>query len=115
MRNGKITFFGRLLRKTGLDELPQLINIIKGEMSFIGPRPLTIDDIIRLGWNGKESDLRWSVLPGITGLSQISNICSKTNTWELDSAYCKNHTIKEDIRIVVLSVSKIFRGKSEVR
>ncbi len=115
MGNGKITSFGRILRKTGLDELPQLINILKGEMLLIGPRPLTLDDIVRLGWNEKEYDLRWSVPPGITGLSQVSNICSKENTWKLDSTYCKNTSFKQDIRIICLSLSKLFRGKSEVR
>ncbi len=72
-KDGHVTRFGRFLRKTGLDELPQLVNILKGDMKFIGPRPLTAGDITRLGWDTAEFDLRWSVKPGITGPAQLSN------------------------------------------
>ena len=75
MRNGKITKFGRILRATGLDELPQIYNILKGDMSLIGPRPLTKFDIDRLGWQRSEFDDRWSVRPGIVGLAQLSYSC----------------------------------------
>ena len=115
MNKGKVTAFGGSLRKTGLDELPQLINILKGEMLFIGPRPLTLDDIVRLGWDKKDYHIRWSVRPGITGLSQISDICSKKNTWKLDSRYCKNPSFKLDIQIICRSFTRLFQGKSEIR
>jgi len=115
MRVGRITDFGRFLRKTGLDELPQLLNIIKGEMLFIGPRPLTPEDISRLGWDSSEFDIRWTVFPGITGPAQLSPLCSKENTWKLDEQYCKNHSLRGDFKIILSSVLKVFLGKSEVR
>lgn len=115
MNKGKVTSFGGALRKAGLDELPQLINIIRGEMLFIGPRPLTLDDIVRLGWDKEDYRIRWSVRPGITGLSQISDICSKENTWKLDSKYCANPSLKMDIKIIYRSFTKIFLGKTEIR
>jgi lipopolysaccharide/colanic/teichoic acid biosynthesis glycosyltransferase len=71
MRDGRVTTVGALLRKTGLDELPQFANILRGEMSFVGPRPLTAADVVRLGWTEKRHDFRWRRAPGITGLAQI--------------------------------------------
>jgi lipopolysaccharide/colanic/teichoic acid biosynthesis glycosyltransferase len=71
MRGGRVTRVGALLRKTGLDELPQFLNILRGEMSFVGPRPLTPDDVVRLGWTQPRHDFRWRLRPGITGLAQI--------------------------------------------
>ena len=62
---------GRVLRATGLDELPQLVNVLRGEMSAVGPRPLTEADVARLGWTTPAYDFRWSVPPGLTGLAQI--------------------------------------------
>ena len=71
MRDGVVTTPGRLLRATGLDEVPQLINILRGEMSGVGPRPLTAADVDRLGWAGPEVDFRWRCKPGLTGLAQL--------------------------------------------
>jgi lipopolysaccharide/colanic/teichoic acid biosynthesis glycosyltransferase len=115
MEAGKVTFYGKLLRKTGLDELPQLVNILRGEMKFIGPRPLTANDIERLGWNKKEHHIRWTVLPGLTGPAQISPICTKENSWKLDEAYCVFHSWRTNIKIIILSFFRFVRGKSEVR
>lgn len=115
MKVNKITPVGRLIRKFGLDETPQLINILKGDMFFIGPRPLTKSDIARLGWDTSEFDIRWTVPPGLTGLSQLSPICSKENTWMLDNQYCKNRSIKLDFTIICKTIITIFKGKTEVR
>jgi lipopolysaccharide/colanic/teichoic acid biosynthesis glycosyltransferase len=71
MRDGRVTRVGALLRRTGLDELPQFWNILRGEMSFVGPRPLTEDDVVRLGWTSARYDFRWRLRPGMTGLAQI--------------------------------------------
>src|SRR5262245_56976458 len=72
MRDGRVTRVGRLLRATGLDELPQFINILRGDMSASGPRPLTAQDVARLGWTAPRHDFRWRVAPGLTGLAQLA-------------------------------------------
>ena len=71
MRDGEVTRVGRVLRATGLDELPQFVNIVRGDMSAVGPRPLTAADITRLGWDDPSCDFRWSCRPGLTGLAQL--------------------------------------------
>src|SRR4029079_17085344 len=70
MRDGRVTRVGRLLRATGLDEIPRFFNILRGDMSAVGPRPLTSEDIARLGWTGADLDFRWACRPGLTGLAQ---------------------------------------------
>ena len=71
MREQRVTRVGRWLRRTGIDELPQFVNVLRGEMSVVGPRPLTQQDVERLGWHEPPHDWRFSVNPGITGLSQL--------------------------------------------
>lgn len=77
MKNNEITFIGKIFRRTGLDELPQLWNILFGQMSFVGPRPLTKADAERLGWNDQFHAVRWKVKPGLTGLAQLSPVCHR--------------------------------------
>ncbi|MGM9664011.1 MAG: sugar transferase [Eubacteriales bacterium] len=103
-----VSSFGRFLRRTGIDELPQLINIIKGDMSIVGARPLITDE--------KEiHELRtklgvYKAAPGLTGLAQIS--CDKINSLEekaqYDAKYTDNITFKGDMRIVLATVGKMF-------
>lgn len=87
MRDGRKTRVGRVLRATGLDEVPQFLNILSGEMSAVGPRPLTEDDVRRLGWTGVEFDFRWEQKPGLTGLAQLVGAESPQQTLALDRSY----------------------------
>ena len=87
MRGGVITRVGRVLRATGLDELPQFVNILRGDMSAVGPRPLTDGDVQRCGWTGPEFDFRWDTRPGLTGLAQIVGSQSMQGALELDRLY----------------------------
>ena len=111
MENQKITFIGKFLRKLGLDEIPQLINIIKGDMSFVGPRPLTHFDIERLEWNKPEYSKRWSVKPGITGLAQLSKICNAKVAMKNDLCYVENKSFLLDSKLILKTVLVPIIGK----
>ena len=113
MSHGEITFLGKILRKTGIDELPQLINIAKNEMSFIGPRPLTAFDVERLGWHADYYATRWDVKPGITGLAQLSPICHKKVSFFLDKYYATKQSVCLDAKIIIISALVIFLGKQK--
>lgn len=112
MENQKITFIGKIIRKLGLDEIPQLINIIKGEMAFVGPRPLTGYDIDRLGWNKIEYNKRWSVKPGITGLAQLSKTCNSSLALKNDIHYIENKSFLLDLKLIVKSLLVPIIGKT---
>jgi len=111
MENDKITRIGKPLRKLGLDELPQLINVMIGDMSFVGPRPLTQFDIERLNWNKEEYKERWSVKPGITGLAQLNSICSAELSMKQDLNYVRKKNFFFDIRILLRTLLVPFKGK----
>ena len=115
MINGEITFLGRILRKTGIDELPQLWNILRGEMSFVGPRPLTQDDIDRLGWGTSYHKKRWDVKPGIAGLAQLSPVCHKKMSWFLDRYYIEKRNFILDLKILTSSILILFVGKGQMK
>lgn len=115
MKHQKITFLGRILRKTGIDELPQLLNIVSGTMNFVGPRPLTAADIERLGWNDDRHRERWSVKPGITGLAQFTTVCDAEVSWQNDQHYLNNRSTALDIKIVWKSLLIPFLGKSSAK
>jgi len=102
------TKVGKILRKTSLDELPQLFNIIKGEMSFIGPRPWISE---YYEWFTEEQKKRADVLPGISGLAQVNgrngiNIFKKI---EYDLEYIQKRSFLYDIKIFILSIVAVFR------
>ena len=103
----RLTKFGRLLRKTSLDELPEAFNILKGDMSVVGPRPLLTE---YLPYYTEEERLRHSMRPGLTGLAQISG--RNALTWEekfaYDIVYVKNPTFVGDIKIIYKTVIKAF-------
>lgn len=115
MEMNRITFIGKYLRKCGLDEIPQLINIIKGEMSFIGPRPLTIEDIKRLMWTEKRHQKRWSVKPGLTGNAQLQNTCDADLSLKNDLHYINNKSLLVDLRIFIRSILIPIFGKKSAK
>jgi len=115
MRDGGITRVGRVLRATGLDELPQLINVLRGEMSLVGPRPLTPADVTRLGWDGSAHAQRWSVGPGITGLAQLYAGRGARLSWFLDRRYIESWCPRLDVVIIGLTLVIAMIGKRRVR
>ena len=104
----RLTKYGKLLRSTSLDELPELLNILKGDMSIVGPRPLALQ---YLGWYNAEENRRHSVRPGLTGLAQVHG--RNATTWEqrfsYDIAYVDHITLGGDVRILFQTVSTVFR------
>ena len=115
MRDGSPTRVGRVLRATGLDEIPQFLNILSGEMSAVGPRPLTESDVARLGWTGVDFDSRWDVKPGLTGLAQIVGPPSPQEALELDRAYATRWNPLLDCQLVALSFAVNVFGKARVQ
>ncbi|WP_304503123.1 sugar transferase [Agarivorans sp. Alg241-V36] len=99
--------FGRALRASSADELPELWNIVKGEMSFVGPRPLLME---YLPLYSSEQAKRHNVKPGITGWAQINgrNALSWQQKFELDVWYVENRSLLLDIKILFLTVKKVF-------
>lgn len=106
----RITRVGKLLRRSSLDELPQLLNIFKGDMSFVGPRPITKEE---LGLYGGNAHLYTQVTPGLTGLMQVSgrSTLSYKKRVELDSYYARNWSVWLDIVILAKTVVAVARGK----
>ncbi|MDE0513196.1 MAG: sugar transferase [Gammaproteobacteria bacterium] len=106
--DGRLTGFGRCLRRTSLDELPQLFNVIRGDMSLVGPRPLLME---YLDLYTDEQMRRHAVKPGITGWAQING--RNAITWEekfsLDLWYVDNHSFFLDLRIILLTVVRIIK------
>ena len=104
----RMTGFGSALRSTSLDELPELINIIKGDMSIIGPRPQLVRDMVFMS---AEERRRHTVRPGLTGLAQIRgrNALSWEGRLASDLEYADNITFAGDLRIFFSTLSKVFR------
>jgi len=106
----RITPLGRFLRKTSVDELPQLFNVLKGDMSLVGPRPLPIRDYE--GFNEDWQRRRFSVRPGITCLWQIGGRSSISfEKWmELDLQYIDKWSLKLDLEILVKTIPAVLKG-----
>ncbi len=105
--NQRLTPFGKLIRSFSIDELPQLLNILKGDMSFIGPRPL-LEKYLPL--YSEEQSKRHLLKPGITGWAQVNgrNNISWTKKFELDVWYIANISIALDIKIIFLTLIKVL-------
>lgn len=103
----RLTKFGKLLRSTSLDELPELFNIIKGDMSIVGPRPLLVR---YLPYYTNEERHRHDVRPGLTGLAQISgrNFLKWEERFEIDINYSKNISFFLDCYVVIQTIKKVF-------
>jgi lipopolysaccharide/colanic/teichoic acid biosynthesis glycosyltransferase len=107
--DGRVTPFGAFLRRTSLDELPQLVNVLRGDMTLVGPRPC-------LEWEAEifpsEFDARFTVRPGVTGLWQVSgrSTVSILEMLRLDVSYVRDRTLHGDIAILARTVPAVLRG-----
>ena len=106
----RLTNIGKFVRKTSLDELPQLINVLKGDMSLVGPRPLLPE---YLPLYSKEQKKRHRVRPGITGWAQVNgrNAISWEDKFQFDVWYVENQSFGLDLKILFLTVKKVFRSE----
>ena len=105
----RLTKFGRILRSTSLDELPEAFNILKGDMSVIGPRPLLVE---YLPYYTKEEDHRHDVRPGLSGWAQINGrnaIDSWEQRFQYDLEYVKNVSFAFDIKVVLKTIEKVLK------
>jgi len=104
----RLTFIGKIIRSTSIDELPQLINVLKGDMSFVGPRPLGAPN---LPYYNEEEMHRHDIRPGITGLAQVNG--RKSISWEqklaYDLEYVKNVSFVMDVRILWMTFYKVLK------
>lgn len=108
----RLTKFGKWLRSTSLDELPELFNILKGDMSLVGPRPLLVE---YLPYYTEREKMRHDVRPGLTGYAQVSgrNTLGWDERFEHDVQYAEKITFLEDIKIILMTVEKIL-SRSDV-
>ena len=104
----RITSFGKFLRSSSLDELPSFLNVLKGEMSLVGPRPLLVDYLDRYN---DEQIQRHNIKPGITGWAQVNgrNAVDWDKKFEYDLWYVKNNSFLVDLKVLFLTVKKIFK------
>ena len=104
----RLTKFGKILRSTSLDELPELFNIMKGDMSIIGPRPLLVEYLPRYN---EEQRHRHDVRPGLSGLAQVNgrNAISWEEKFEYDLKYIENISFLNDCKIIIKTIKSVFR------
>lgn len=107
----RVTRIGKFLRKTSLDELPQFINVLKGDMSLVGTRPPTVDEYEKYQ---PEHKARVSMMPGLTGLWQVSgrsDIKDFNEVVKLDMQYIDNSSFWLDVKIIIMTVKVVLFGK----
>lgn len=109
----RLTKIGSFVRRTSLDEIPQLINVLKGDMSLIGPRPLLVK---YLPYYTEREKLRHTVRPGITGLAQVNgrNNVSWDDKLEMDAVYVENISFSNDIKILLKTIQNVVSQKDIV-
>jgi len=115
MQNGQVTKVGRWLRATAIDEFTQFIHVLKGEMSIVGPRPMTEADIARLGWDTTARHHRWQVKPGVTGLVQVYGGFNAEESRILEESYVAYQSFWLDLKIIFWSFWINVLGKKRVR
>jgi sugar transferase EpsL len=103
----RLTAFGRFLRSSSLDELPELLNVLKGEMSLVGPRPLLVEYLTRYT---PEQARRHEVRPGLTGWAQVNgrNAIAWEEKFRLDVWYVDHRSFRLDLRILLLTIARVF-------
>ena len=113
-RDPRVTAIGRVLRKTSLDELPQVLNILRGEMSVVGPRPVQLKELDQE--YGRWGPVVFSAKPGVTGLWQVSGRSGVTYAERiaLDLEYVQRRTFWLDLKIVVLTIPAAVLGRGAV-
>lgn len=106
----RLTPVGKFIRKTSLDEIPQLLNILKGDMSLVGPRPLLVE---YLELYNEEQRTRHNVMPGITGWAQVNgrNSIDWSQKLSMDAWYVRNISFLLDMRIIFLTVAKVLKSE----
>ena len=106
----RITTIGKIVRKTSLDELPQLINVLKGDMALIGPRPLLVE---YLPYYTEREKLRHTVRPGISGWAQVNgrNNAGWNKKLEYDAYYVEHLSLWMDCRVILMTVKNVLTGK----
>lgn len=111
--NKRLNKYGKFLRSTSLDELPELWNILVGDMSIVGPRPLLVD---YLPYYTEDERKRHDVRPGLTGLAQINgrNLLNWNERFELDVKYVQTQSIKNDFNIIIKTIMKVIKRKDIV-
>lgn len=109
----RLTKVGAFVRKTSLDEIPQLINVLKGDMSLVGPRPLLVR---YLPFYTEREKLRHTVRPGITGLAQVNgrNTLNWEERLEMDAKYVESISLKSDVQILITTVQNVIKRKDIV-
>lgn len=106
----RLTKFGRFLRASSLDEIPELVNVIRGEMSLVGPRPLPVRYLPRYS---PEQNRRHEVLPGITGWAQVHgrNLCGWEDKFRYDVEYVERHSLAMDLKILALTLYQVVAAR----
>ena len=114
-QDGKVTRVGQWIRKTGLDESLQFINVLKGEMSFVGPRPITESDIDKLQWNRQKLAWRWWVRPGITGYAQLFEPLANKRSLVRDRQTVRIESRLTELKILAMTFLVNVLGKPRAR